>query len=305
MSRFRIAILTRTPLYIIKDTASPTPPHPTMAEPLRNETHHEFESFHRFFESWLLEQNQYLQELVSASRTIQGEVDERIIWSLVERVVNHYEHYYRAKSRWAKNHVMSMFTPSWRSSLEDAFLWIGGWRPSITYHLLYSKSGLQLEARVAELIRGLSTGDLGDLSPNQLYQVNELQKNTIREERDITEKHAKLQETVADTSTVELSHVVTELLREEERASAVEDGQVEANLTSKENRLVEVMQKADDLRLKTLKQVVEVLTPAQSVHFFIAAAELHLRVHEWGKRLDARNNTTNSPNMANDNGHSQ
>ncbi|KAL2501230.1 Uncharacterized protein Fot_35078 [Forsythia ovata] len=34
-----------------------------MAEPLRNETHQEFESFDRFFECWLVEQNQYLEEL--------------------------------------------------------------------------------------------------------------------------------------------------------------------------------------------------------------------------------------------------
>ncbi|CAI9753044.1 unnamed protein product [Fraxinus pennsylvanica] len=208
------------------------------------------------------------------------------------------------RKNWCPLQGQSRKSPSWKSSLEDAFLWIGGWRPSITYHLLYSKSGLQLEARLAELIRGLSTGDLGDLYPNQLHQVNELQKDTIREEREITEKHAKLQETVADPSMVELSHVVTELLREE-RASAVEDSQVEATLTSKEDRLVEVMQTADDLRLKTLKQVVEVLTPAQSVHFFIAAAELHLRIHEWGKKLDNQNHTTNSPDLANGDGHSQ
>ncbi|KAL2521260.1 protein DOG1-like 3 [Forsythia ovata] len=85
----------------------------------------------------------------------------------------------------------------------------------MTFHLLYSKSGMQLEARLDELIRGLSTGDLGDLSPCQLQQVNELHKNTIKKEKDSTEKYAKLQETVADTSMVELSHAATELMREE------------------------------------------------------------------------------------------
>ncbi|KAL2498555.1 transcription factor-related [Abeliophyllum distichum] len=261
-----------------------------MAEPLRNETHHECESFDRFFECWLVEQNQYLEELVSASKeieqrrgdengrlTIQEGLDERFLRPS-ERVVKHYEHYYRAKSTWAKYHILSMFSPSWRSSLEDAFLWIGRWRPSMTFHLLYSKSGLQLEARLAELIRGLSTGDLGDLSPCQLQLVNELQKNTIMKEKDSTEKYAKLQETVADTSMVELSHVATELMREEAATGAVEDGQLEANLASKEDGLLEVMQRADDLRLKTLKEVVNILTPVQAVHFLIAAAGAALEV---------------------------
>jgi hypothetical protein len=54
--------------------------------------------------------------------------------------------------------------------------------------------------------------DLGDLSPTQLTHVDELQRRTIREERDITEKMAKIQETVADQSMFELSHIVTELI---------------------------------------------------------------------------------------------
>ncbi|KAL2540745.1 protein DELAY OF GERMINATION 1-like [Abeliophyllum distichum] len=124
-----------------------------MAEPLRNETYHACESFDRFFECWLVEQNQYLEELVSASKeieqcredengrlTIQEGLDERFLCPLTKRVVKHYEHYYRAKSTWAKYHILSMFSPSWRSSL-DAFLWIGGWRPSMTFHL-WLKSGL-------------------------------------------------------------------------------------------------------------------------------------------------------------------
>ncbi|KAL2521261.1 DOG1 domain-containing protein [Forsythia ovata] len=111
------------------DTAHPTVSVlPNMAEPLRNETHQEFESFDRFFECWLVEQNQYLEELVSASKeieqrredengrlmTIQEGLDERFIRPLTERVVKHYEHYYRAKSTWAKYHILSMFSPSWR-----------------------------------------------------------------------------------------------------------------------------------------------------------------------------------------------
>lgn len=278
------------------------------AAPLRSSGAEERETFQKFFECWLVEQNQHLEELVSASKeneqqpqeqgrtvvTDQEEeeeeavgLDERILRQKTARVIEHYEQYYRAKSRWAKNDVLSMFNPSWRSSLEEAFLWIGGWRPTMAFHLLYSKSGLQLEARLDELIQGLTTGDLGDLSPTQLNQVNELHKATIREEKEITEKLAKQQEAVADSSMVELSHNVTELMRE--GAQTVVDGdRIEATLATKEEGLAQVLQKADDLRLKTLKQVLNILTPIQGVHFLIAAAELHLRLHDWGKKREAR-----------------
>ncbi|KAL0343221.1 UNVERIFIED_CONTAM: protein DOG1-like 2 [Sesamum angustifolium] len=280
-----------------------------MTQAIRNGLN-ERESFHKFFECWIVEQDQHLQELISASReyeeqrertrgrgrrqdggtTVEEDVRERTLRPLLERVVHHYEHYYRAKSRWAKSDILSMFNPSWRSSLEDAFLWIGGWRPSMAFHLLYSKSGLQLEARLGELLQGLSTGDLGDLSPSQLDQVNELQKQTIREEKDITEKLAKQQETVADSSMVELTHVVTEMMREGLVDQAMDTERADETLAPKEEGLVEVLQKADGLRMKTLKQVVNILSPVQGVYFLIAAAELHLRVHEWGKKRDARRN---------------
>ncbi|XP_073021058.1 protein DOG1-like 4 isoform X2 [Primulina eburnea] len=252
------------------------------------------ESFHKFFESWLVEQNQYLEKLVSASKenqqreeqaVSQQELNETILIPLIEKVIQHYEHYYRAKSRWAKNDVLIMFNPSWTSSLEDAFLWIGGWRPSMAVHLLYSKSGLQLEARIVEILRGISTGDLGDLSPGQLEKVDELQKVTIREEKELSEKMAKKQEGVADKSMVELSHAVTEMMRE---GAAADEQMVEAALGPKEEGLVQVLQKADDLRMNTLRKVVGLLSPVQSVHFLIAAAELHLRFHDWGKKRDAR-----------------
>lgn len=154
----------------------------------------------------------------------------------------------------------------------------------MAFHLLYSKSGLQLEQQLANLIRGLSTCDLADLSPSQLTKVDELQRRTIREERDITEKMAKHQESVADQSMVELSHIVTELTTS--GGDGVED-RVDSALALKEEGLEEILHKADDLRLRTLKAILDVLTPIQAVHFLIGAAELHLRFHDWGMNKDA------------------
>lgn len=119
-------------------------------------------------------------------------------------------------------------------------------------------------------------------------QVNELQRETISDEKEISEKLAKQQETVADTTMVELSHAVSEMIREGELGHVINDGRVEATLGPKEEALAEILQKADDLRLKTLKKVVSILTPIQGVHFLISAAQLHLRFHDWGKKRDAR-----------------
>jgi hypothetical protein len=57
-------------------------------------------------------------------------------------------------------------------------------------------------------------------------------------------------------------------------------------LASKEEVLEEILHKADDLRMRTLKALLDVFTPLQTVHFLISAAELQLRVHDRGMKKD-------------------
>ncbi|XP_076935648.1 protein DOG1-like 3 [Bidens hawaiensis] len=258
-----------------------------MAEPHNNPSTTTTESFNTFFQNWISEQNNYLQQLVTASnnhKQNQNQNDQGLLAQLIKKVVQHYEQYYQEKSVWEKHDAISMLTPTWRSSLEDAFLWIGGWRPTLAIHLLYSKSGLQLEAKLGDLIRGISTGDLGDLSPSQIERIDCLHRKTIQEERVLTEKLAKLQESVADRSMVELSNAVSEMMRSEEDAGGESEEKVRRALELKNEDVEELLHMADELRLETLKALIEVLTPIQAVYFLIAAAELHLRLHDWGKK---------------------
>ncbi|KAL8063994.1 hypothetical protein ABFX02_01G062600 [Erythranthe guttata] len=66
--------------------------------------------------------------------------------------------------------------------------------------------------------------------------------------------------------------------------------QKSSSLSPKEKGLVRVLQMADDLRLKTLKELILILTPIQGAYFLIAAAELHLKIHHWGKNRDTSRN---------------
>ncbi|GKE17300.1 DOG1-like protein 3 [Tanacetum coccineum] len=217
-----------------------------------------------------------MEELVSAARSHDtNENDDSVLVPLIERVVRHYEQYYQAKSKWEKHDAISMLTPAWRSKLEDAFLWIGGWRPTLAIHLLYSKSGSQFEAKIGDLIRGLTTGDLGDLGHDQIARIDELQKKTIHEERVLSEKMAKQQETIADKSMDELSNAVSEMIRNENNGGVgneENEEKIESTLDSKKDGLEELLHMADDLRLETLKAVIEILTPIQTLVYFLIAA---------------------------------
>lgn len=280
--------------------------------PERNDVQHErrrhHESFGKSYERWLAQQERDLQDLLQAAAAAasspeaegqegggDGEQEARLV-PLLSRVVSHYESYYRDKSASARRDVLPMFTPDWTSSTENLFLWVGGWRPSMAFHLLYSKSGLQLEASIPGLLRGLRRGgrDLAGLSLLQLRSIDQLQRDTILLEKEISEQEAAVQETLADAQMVELAARAAEAAA----AAAVDEEAVEREMRGKREGMEKVLERADRLRLDTIKAVVGLLRPMQAAHFMIAAAELHLTVHDFGKKKDdAAAAETGSPNV--------
>lgn len=243
------------------------------------------ECFARFYENWLAEQERDLAELRSAAARGASEEEDggRLpLQNLVDRVVGHYEYYYRAKAASARRDVLPMFSPTWTSSTENLFTWVGGWRPSTAIQLLYSKSGLQLEARLFDIIGALPPPDLAGLSPAQLERVDRLHQRTVRREREVAEDEAAVQEGVAEARMLEIAQA----MREPEGTEAAV-GEMRGQMSGKEEGMERVLERADELRMDTIKGLVEILEPIQAVHFLIAAAELQLSVRQFGMRKDA------------------
>jgi hypothetical protein len=63
---------------------------------------------------------------------------------------------------------------------------------------------------------------------------------------------------------------------------------MDREMQAKAEGMRRVLEMADALRLETMREVVALLRPAQAVHFLLAAAELHLAVHDFGRRKDDR-----------------
>ncbi|KAK6938398.1 Transcription factor TGA like domain [Dillenia turbinata] len=187
-------------------------------------------SFQQFYENRMEERNQQLKQLVLAIKNSQTQHN---LILLIDHVIRHYRNYFNAKSKFAKRDILSFFSQKWASSLEHSFLWIGGFRPTTAFHLHYSKLGLQLESKLAGSTRQTSsTTDLADLTPSQLARVDELQRKTTREEREVTEK-------MADSAMVELAHTVTRsmMMMENDGARGMSyEGRVELVLAEKRKR---------------------------------------------------------------------
>ncbi|KAK0602346.1 hypothetical protein LWI29_032519 [Acer saccharum] len=234
-------------------------------------------SFNKFYETWFDHLNQLVQQLSTAPKPPTTEEQHKHLDDLVTQTMTHYAEYYRVKSESVERDVFNIFTAPWASTLERSLHWITGWRPTTVFHLVYTESSIMFESNIMDILRGLRTGDLGDLSPSQFRQVHyiyvlllwnvyrrvsEMQCETVKEENKITSEMSAWQDDA------------TELLT----ASSEFDLMIE--------RLVIVVHKADDLRLRTLKKMVDMLTTRQAVEFLVAAAELQFGVRLWGRNID-------------------
>ncbi|XP_024968424.1 protein DOG1-like 3 isoform X1 [Cynara cardunculus var. scolymus] len=220
--------------------------------------------FQRFYETWYDQLHHHIHHLTKAPRPPSTDDHHHQLTQLVNKVMFHFSEYYRVKSIAANQDVLSIFSARWSTTLERSLHWIAGWRPTTAFHLIYTESSILFESRILDILHGLRTGDLGDLSPAQFTGVSELQCETVQQENAITDQLSEWQQ---------------------DEASALIGGTC-VDLDKKIEGLVKIVEKADELRLRTLKAVVELLTPQQAVEFLIAAAQLHFGIHRWGLNHD-------------------
>ncbi|XP_021894975.1 protein DOG1-like 4 [Carica papaya] len=214
--------------------------------------------FKKFFGSWMDQLHQLVHQLQSSTALNDPNTQQRLVHS----VMSHFAEYYRVKAASADVDVLNLFAAPWASTLERSLHWIAGWRPTTAFHLIYTESSILFEAHIMDILRGVKTGDLGDLSPAQFRRVSELQCETVKEENRISNELAEWQDSASDVM------------------------KSETDLEERIRQLVKVVKKADDLRIKILVQLVDLLNPQQAVEFMVAAAELQFGVRAWGEYQD-------------------
>ncbi|CAN6332034.1 unnamed protein product [Urochloa humidicola] len=187
---------------------------------------------------------------------------------LVGRFVAHLESYCAARAE--LDPVWTLSAP-WASPAErGAAYWLAGWRPTTLVHLLYTESGRRFEAQLPDLLLGVRSGNLGDLSPAQLARVDELQRRTVAEEDALSREMALVQE----------GHGVVEV-------GGGGGGEVELDVSGLVRRVREVLDRADALRLRTMKGAVEILQPAQAAELLVAAADMEIGFREFGLKYSS------------------
>uniref|UniRef100_M1B8L3 BZIP transcription factor bZIP132 n=1 Tax=Solanum tuberosum TaxID=4113 RepID=M1B8L3_SOLTU len=216
-------------------------------------------SFQKFHEEWHEHLRELVQQMTKVPKSCTTNQDEQNTKLLIQKVTSHINEYYRVKSLAAKNDVLYIFSAPWSNSLERSLYWIAGWRPTTAFHIIYTECGIHLESHITNILNGFRNDDLADLSPNQLTRFSELQCETIRQENTITEELSDWQDGA---------------------------NEIIEKIEKKMERLVEILERADEVRVTTIHKLVHLLTPQQALQFLIAATHLLFGIRTWGINHD-------------------
>ncbi|KAI3994980.1 hypothetical protein MKX01_019794 [Papaver californicum] len=233
------------------------------------------------YRNWMIEQQQLLEELLQVHN--QNPNDENELCCIIDKLIKHFQEYTNRRALFAIDQASSFFAPTWCTSIENSYLWLGGCRPSVLIQLVYSLCGSQLESQLSEYLQGVTRGNIGELSADQLSLVSELQCRTIREEERISKNMDSLQENISDYCP--LTRLANNLVDDPENSTESHIGQqVEQALDSHSKDLAGILVESDKLRMNTLKELItSIFTPLQAVEFLIAGKKLHLGMHQRGK----------------------
>ncbi|XP_017251194.1 protein DELAY OF GERMINATION 1 [Daucus carota subsp. sativus] len=224
------------------------------------------QSFQRYSEKWEEELRQLVKNLKnSRKQTATAEENYTRLLRVVEKVIAHLTEYYRVKSIQTHKNVLSVMPLPSSTSIERSLYWMNGWRPTDAGRIIYAEA-IRLENKNDILHRLYTRANLGNLSPLQF--------------RSIAFTHCE-----ADRTQDRISADLFTWQKDVSKAVINMEEGVDFDNKMLE-RLVDLQQSADELRVKTIEGMVEALTPPQAVDFLLIVTQLHLGLHVFGLSHD-------------------
>eukprot|EP00897_Mesotaenium_endlicherianum_P007235 jgi/Mesen1/653/ME000109S10872 len=235
------------------------------------------EKYETYYLNWCWEQGKHTQELLDA---LQQKLPDADMQKLVDKAFKHYETYYTVKDKAAKEDVVEFMSAKWRTPLEKAFMWLGGWRPCMVFQLGYAQAGQSLEEELSDFLKGIDSPSLASLTASQLTKISDAQLATKKEEDELSGRLALLQQGLADQPLLKIIKPGVD------RSNGVPDAEqkaLEEAMQGKLQKLELLLVDADALRLKTLARMLSILSPTQQAQYLIAAAELFQALRKLGE----------------------
>ncbi|GKD46765.1 DOG1-like protein 4, partial [Tanacetum coccineum] len=147
-------------------------------------------------------------------------------------------------------------SPPWFTSFEQTLFWVTEFPPSFVFRFIK---------------------DL-NLTPDQEIKVESFKVDTARKEAEIGEAMAMVQESLAAAP-------LYGLVNRAERLVDGEVSQLDDAMEEVKEAMRAVVAEADGLRVKVVKQVLEVLDVVQRVKLFAAVGQFRIRIRQVGLQM--------------------
>ncbi|XP_024522828.1 protein DOG1-like 3 [Selaginella moellendorffii] len=231
----------------------------------------DFEEFHK---KWFDAASLQLKSLRNALK--EELCSEELLIQALEQFYTFYRNYAEEKIQMIKEDASHVVASCWRSPLEISFLWMGGWRPTMSVILVFSLMGMQIEDDLVKILEGMDVPTMAALSGKQLQRLNSLQQRNRHAEDNISNHLADLQMLVADQE-ITRATVTDPPPSESDDLSLLQEA-----MEPKLAYLRDIVLEAEELRLRAADELVQILTPLQAVQYAVTALELGIAVRKLG-----------------------
>ncbi|KAG8375776.1 hypothetical protein BUALT_Bualt10G0135500 [Buddleja alternifolia] len=243
---------------------------------------------HCLYADWMNLQAEELSDLIRHSLNLNSNDAENTsnndaeVKAVLKKIMQNFHDYSDRRRRLARRDVSAYFCPSWCTTLENSMFWLAGCRPSSYFSLIYALCGSEIDSKLSQFLQAEDGDTMGSgfphLSASQLSAIDKLQRRTIADEEKLSTQLAMLQQDMAD---MPLALIARKAGPTYEFDSDVKDAihRIEIDMFS-------IMEAAEDLRLNTVKEIIEILAPVQSLEYILAAKKLRLCFKSWAIERD-------------------
>ncbi|KQK05643.1 transcription factor TGAL1 [Brachypodium distachyon] len=210
---------------------------------------------------WLEEHNKQIDELRAA---ISARATDGDLHAIVENIMAHVDEIFRLKSVATKANAFHVLAGAWTTPVERCFLWLSGFRPSELPKLLAS----QLEP----------------LTEKQLASICSLRQSSQQAEDTLSRDMEVLLQSAAEIVASGTSPTWYPA------GSSGDTGQMSAAI-GKLGAVESLLQQADELRLRILRDVQRILTTRQSARALLAISGYFSRLRALSSLWIARPST--------------
>ncbi|KAH8936398.1 hypothetical protein BDL97_17G082300 [Sphagnum fallax] len=231
--------------------------------------------FEQFYSRWVKEEESLVASLRKA---LENPNRERELSRLVKAGFESYSQVVEAKIQMAQEDATYIAAGAWKTPLEAGLMWMGGWRPSTAIVFAFSLMGMQIQMDFKKILEGIEVPSMAALSPKQLSRLDALQQSSHIAEDDISGRMAVFQMLLADQ---QMAQVMT---AEPPPSDTLNDlSELKGAMESKLAGLRDLLIEAEKIRLQTLQEMYQVLTPVQAAQYTVATFEMEIALRKLGE----------------------